>query len=209
MVEAATSDGVCDIIAGTYVDALPETDFTAKVPLDELPAGADIFYRVQARRYPQHRVAERQRALHGGALLRPRQGAVSGFRAVLGVRLGSDPRRRIRAEHARQHVRAAAGLPEDARQGPADGAVRRAALRIEACERLPRFVSHRRGAVHVWRAPSSRSWKIPLKKIQAIYRALGATGKVIEIAKEKARAPNRRVTGAETGKRTRNSAPRQ
>src|SRR5215813_7548069 len=47
LVEAATSDSFRDILAGTYTDALPETDFTAKVLLDELPAGADIFYRVQ------------------------------------------------------------------------------------------------------------------------------------------------------------------
>ena len=49
LVEAATSDSFRDIIAGTCVDALPESDFTAKVLLEELPAGAEIFYRVQFR----------------------------------------------------------------------------------------------------------------------------------------------------------------
>src|SRR5262249_57699318 len=47
LVEAATSDSFRDVIAATCVDALPETDFTAKVLLEDLPAGADIFYRVQ------------------------------------------------------------------------------------------------------------------------------------------------------------------
>jgi alkaline phosphatase D len=47
LVEAAASDSFRDIIAGTHVDALPESDFTAKVLLEDLPAGADIFYRVQ------------------------------------------------------------------------------------------------------------------------------------------------------------------
>src|SRR5262249_27850396 len=47
LVEAATSDSFRDILAGTYMDALPETDFTAKVLLDELPAGAAPLSRVQ------------------------------------------------------------------------------------------------------------------------------------------------------------------
>jgi alkaline phosphatase D len=47
LVEAATSDSFRDIVAGTYVDALPESDFTAKALLEDLPAGAEIFYRVR------------------------------------------------------------------------------------------------------------------------------------------------------------------
>jgi hypothetical protein len=51
-------------------------------------------------------------------------------------------------------------------------------------------------------AYGSISMKRPSKKIQVIYRRRCApnTGKALEIAKEKARAPDRRVTGAKTGK---------
>jgi len=46
LVEAATSDSFSDIKSAVYVDALPETDFTAKALLENLPAGQDIFYRI-------------------------------------------------------------------------------------------------------------------------------------------------------------------
>ena len=47
MVEVATTDSFRDVIGGIFVDALPESDFTAKVLLDDLPAGQDIFYRLR------------------------------------------------------------------------------------------------------------------------------------------------------------------
>jgi len=47
MVEAATTESFKDIIRVVSADARPETDFTAKVLLDRLPAGQDIFYRVR------------------------------------------------------------------------------------------------------------------------------------------------------------------
>ena len=47
VVEAATTESFKDIIRVVSADALPETDFTAKVLLDRLPAGQDIFYRVR------------------------------------------------------------------------------------------------------------------------------------------------------------------
>jgi alkaline phosphatase D len=46
LVEAATTDSFKDIRRAVFVDALPESDFTAKVLLDGLPAGQDTFYRV-------------------------------------------------------------------------------------------------------------------------------------------------------------------
>ena len=46
IVEAATTDSFKHIIRAAAVDALPETDFTAKALLEDLPAGQDIFYRV-------------------------------------------------------------------------------------------------------------------------------------------------------------------
>jgi alkaline phosphatase D len=45
-VEAATTDSFKDIRHAVFVDALPESDFTAKVLLEGLPSGQDIFYRV-------------------------------------------------------------------------------------------------------------------------------------------------------------------
>lgn len=47
LVEASTRESFADICAATTVDALPETDFTIKALLDELPAGQDIFYRIR------------------------------------------------------------------------------------------------------------------------------------------------------------------
>ncbi len=45
-VEVATTESFKDIIQAVAVDALPESDFTAKALLEGLPAGQDIFYRV-------------------------------------------------------------------------------------------------------------------------------------------------------------------
>jgi len=47
MVEVATTDSFRDIRSGTFVDALPESDFTAKALLEKLPPGQDIFYRIR------------------------------------------------------------------------------------------------------------------------------------------------------------------
>jgi alkaline phosphatase D len=46
LVEFATSDSFKDP-RGVFVDALPESDFTAKALLEDLPAGEDIFYRIR------------------------------------------------------------------------------------------------------------------------------------------------------------------
>jgi alkaline phosphatase D len=47
LVEFATTDSFTEILGGASVDALPETDFTAKSLLEELPPGRDIFYRIR------------------------------------------------------------------------------------------------------------------------------------------------------------------
>ncbi len=46
LIEASTTDSFKDICCTTFADALPESDFTAKVLLEDLPAGQEIFYRV-------------------------------------------------------------------------------------------------------------------------------------------------------------------
>jgi alkaline phosphatase D len=46
LIEASTTESFKDICCTTFADALPESDFTAKVLLEELPAGQEIFYRV-------------------------------------------------------------------------------------------------------------------------------------------------------------------
>ena len=46
-VECSTVESFNTIIRTASSDALPESDFTAKVPLDGLPHGQDIFYRVR------------------------------------------------------------------------------------------------------------------------------------------------------------------
>ena len=47
LVEVATTDSFKDIRRGVFVDALPESDFTAKALIEGLPAGQDIFYRIR------------------------------------------------------------------------------------------------------------------------------------------------------------------
>ena len=46
LVEVATTDTFRDTRHAVFVDALPESDFTAKALIDELPAGQDVFYRI-------------------------------------------------------------------------------------------------------------------------------------------------------------------
>jgi len=46
-VEVATTDSFKDIIRGAFVDALPESDFTAKLKINDLPSGQEIFYRIR------------------------------------------------------------------------------------------------------------------------------------------------------------------
>jgi alkaline phosphatase D len=46
LVETATTDNFREILSGVFVDALPESDFTAKALLEDLPSGQDIFYRI-------------------------------------------------------------------------------------------------------------------------------------------------------------------
>ncbi|MEI8154651.1 MAG: PhoD-like phosphatase N-terminal domain-containing protein, partial [Hyphomicrobiales bacterium] len=47
LLEVATNDRFTDIRNAVAIDALPESDFTAKALLEDLPAGQDIFYRVR------------------------------------------------------------------------------------------------------------------------------------------------------------------
>ena len=47
LVEAATSDSFKSVDRAVFVDALPESDFTANALLEGLPAGRDIFYRIR------------------------------------------------------------------------------------------------------------------------------------------------------------------
>ncbi len=44
--EVATTEGFKDARTLPYLDVLPETDYTAKLLVEDLPAGQDIFYRV-------------------------------------------------------------------------------------------------------------------------------------------------------------------
>ena len=47
LIEAATTDSFKEICHASVVDALPETDFTAKALIEDLPPGQDIFYRLR------------------------------------------------------------------------------------------------------------------------------------------------------------------
>src|SRR5262249_14818441 len=47
LAEIATTDTFKTIHRAVFVDALPESDFTAKALIEGLPAGQDIFYRIR------------------------------------------------------------------------------------------------------------------------------------------------------------------
>jgi alkaline phosphatase D len=47
LVEVATTDSFKSIRSGVFVDALPESDFTAKVLIEGLSAAQDVFYRIR------------------------------------------------------------------------------------------------------------------------------------------------------------------
>ncbi len=74
----------------------------------------------EACRRPQHGVADRRHALHGGALLRSEPRGVPGFRAVLGVRLRPAACRHLGAGAARQYVRPAAVFQKGCSEGRRD-----------------------------------------------------------------------------------------
>jgi alkaline phosphatase D len=46
LVEVATSDSFRDVKSTVFVDALPQSDFTAKALIEALPPDQDIFYRI-------------------------------------------------------------------------------------------------------------------------------------------------------------------
>jgi alkaline phosphatase D len=46
-IEVSTTESFNTIHSGVFVDALPESDFTAKALLEDLPAGQNIFYRIR------------------------------------------------------------------------------------------------------------------------------------------------------------------
>ncbi len=46
LVEVATTDTFREVRRAIFVDALPESDFTAKTLIDDLPPAQDIFYRI-------------------------------------------------------------------------------------------------------------------------------------------------------------------
>ena len=71
---------------------------------------ADVLSFIKHAERAQHGLDHGRSALHGGALLRSKSCGVSGFRPVLGVHVGADPRRHRRPRKARQHVRSAHGL---------------------------------------------------------------------------------------------------
>src|SRR5688500_12820224 len=47
LVEVATSESFRHIRHQAFIDVLPESDFTGKLLLEDLPSGQDIFYRVR------------------------------------------------------------------------------------------------------------------------------------------------------------------
>lgn len=48
LIEASTTESFRNIVTSSFVDVLPESDFTGKVLLDELPSDQEIFYRIAA-----------------------------------------------------------------------------------------------------------------------------------------------------------------
>jgi alkaline phosphatase D len=60
MVEVSTTESFAQVRALPPIAALPESDFTAKMLLENLPAGQDIFYRVKFRELSHPEIASEQ-----------------------------------------------------------------------------------------------------------------------------------------------------
>ena len=85
---------------------------TCRRPAGPRPRNRRSAFVHQARRRTQHSVGDGGPALHRRSLLRSEPGGVSGFRAVLGIRLGADPCRNLDAGYAGAHVRSAGRVPQ-------------------------------------------------------------------------------------------------
>src|SRR5262245_56586634 len=59
-VECSTVESFADIVRTASIDALPERDLTAKLVIDGLPAGQDIFYRVRFQGFDASHAGEMQ-----------------------------------------------------------------------------------------------------------------------------------------------------
>ncbi len=60
LVETATTESFRDIRSAVYVDALPQSDFTAKALVEDLPPDQDIFYRISSQDLSSAVFGERQ-----------------------------------------------------------------------------------------------------------------------------------------------------
>ena len=92
---------------------------------------ADLLRFIKIVRGRQHGVADGRRALRRRALLQSRQGAIPGFRSVLGIRLGPAACRHVRTERPRQYLRSRGEIHQGARRRQAEPAAdgRHAVLR--------------------------------------------------------------------------------
>ena len=102
-----------------YDDAANKKGSEAFAQGDGPPRGreleiADLLRFIKTAGDRQHGVADGGRALRRRALLQSRQGAISGFRAVLGVRRRPAACRHFRAERTRQHLRARSEIHQGA-----------------------------------------------------------------------------------------------
>ena len=66
-VEIATTESFRDVRQGVFVDALPQSDFTAKALLEDLPPGQDIFYRVRFQDHSQPTILSEPRSAASAA----------------------------------------------------------------------------------------------------------------------------------------------
>src|ERR1700730_17503503 len=116
MVEVATTESFNNARALPPIAALPESDFTAKMLLENLASGQDIFYRVQFRDLSPPRFSEGPcgRPLPPRARRSPRRQLRLGRRCRR-TRLGHQSRRR-RHVHLRRDEEASAGFPDSFRR---------------------------------------------------------------------------------------------
>jgi phosphodiesterase/alkaline phosphatase D-like protein len=94
LVEIATTDSFKDIRNAAFVDALPESDFTAKLLVENLPAAQEIFYRGCVFRILLRRPLSAKRKLAVSAPRRPIAArSVSCGRAILPGKAGASMNR--------------------------------------------------------------------------------------------------------------------
>jgi phosphodiesterase/alkaline phosphatase D-like protein len=88
-IEVASTESFKEVLQKVWVDALPESDLTAKVAIDGLPSGQDIFYRVVLQNHAESTIVGDQWSAASGPPLAVGEMSLSYGPAIPAARAGA------------------------------------------------------------------------------------------------------------------------